>query len=45
MWIVGEDLPQEKNAVTLHPTEKDKFGLPIPNVHYDDHANDVAAFG
>ena len=42
MWIVGEDMPQEKNAVTLHPAEKDKFGLPIPNVHYDDHANDSA---
>jgi len=42
MWIVGEDMPQEKNAVTLNPTEKDQFGLPIPNVHYDDHTNDVA---
>ena len=42
MWIVGEDMPQETNAVTLHPTEKDKWGLPIPNVHYDDHANDLA---
>ena len=30
MWIVGEDMPQENNAVTLHPTEKDQFGLPIP---------------
>jgi choline dehydrogenase-like flavoprotein len=42
MWIVGEDMPQEKNAITLHPTERDKYGIPIPNVHYDDHANDVA---
>ena len=42
MWIVGEDMPQEKNGVTLHPTEKDRHGLPIPNVHFDDHANDVA---
>ena len=42
MWIVGEDMPQESNAVTLHPSEKDKFGLPIPNVHYDDHPNDIA---
>ena len=42
MWIVGEDMPQEKNGVTLHPTEKDQHGLPIPNVHFDDHANDVA---
>jgi len=42
MWIVGEDMPQETNAVTLHPNEKDQLGLPIPNVHYDDHSNDLA---
>ena len=42
MWLVGEDMPQEKNAVTLHPTEKDQVGLPVPNVHFDDHANDTA---
>lgn len=42
MWIVGEDLPQQSNAVTLHGTEKDQYGLPVPNVHYDDHANDLA---
>ena len=37
MWIVGEDMPQEKNGVTLHPTVKDKHGMPVPNVHFDDH--------
>ena len=42
MWIVGEDMPRETNRVTLHPTEKDQFGLPIPNVHFDDHPNDIA---
>jgi choline dehydrogenase-like flavoprotein len=42
MWIVGEDLPQETNRVTLHPDDKDQWGLPIPNVHYDDHTNDLA---
>jgi len=42
MWLVGEDMPQEKNGVTLHATEKDQYGLPVPNVHFDDHANDVA---
>jgi len=42
MWLVGEDMPQESNAVTLHPTEKDRYGLPVPNVHFDDHANDLA---
>ncbi len=42
MWIVGEDMPQNGNAVTLHATEKDQYGMPVPNVHFDDHANDVA---
>jgi choline dehydrogenase-like flavoprotein len=42
MWIVGEDMPQASNRVTLHPTEKDRFGLPVPNVHFDDHPNDIA---
>jgi choline dehydrogenase-like flavoprotein len=35
-------MPQEQNGVTLHASERDAFGLPIPNVHFDDHANDVA---
>jgi choline dehydrogenase-like flavoprotein len=42
MWLVGEDMPRETNRVTLHPTEKDQFGMPIPNVHFDDHENDIA---
>jgi choline dehydrogenase-like flavoprotein len=42
MWLVGEDMPQETNAVTLHATEKDQHGLPVPNVNFDDHANDLA---
>ena len=42
MWLVGEDMPQESNAVSLHPSEKDQYGLPVPNVHFDDHPNDVA---
>ncbi len=42
MWLVGEDMPQESNAITLHPSMTDQHGLPIPNVHFDDHPNDVA---
>lgn len=42
LWIVGEDMPQAKNGVTLHATEKDEYGMPIPNVHFDDHENDIA---
>ena len=42
MWLVGEDLPQESNRVTLNPDVKDQWGLPVPDVHYDDHPNDAA---
>ena len=42
MWIVGEDMPQETNRVTLNTDVKDDHGMPVPNVHYDDHPNDVA---
>jgi len=42
MWIVGEDMPQETNRVSLNHDVKDQFGLPTPNVHFDDHPNDIA---
>ncbi|MFL5251401.1 MAG: GMC family oxidoreductase [Rhodopila sp.] len=42
MWLVGEDLPQTANGVTLHATDKDQYGLPVPVVHFTDHANDIA---
>lgn len=42
MWIVGEDMPQETNRVTLNTGVLDQWGLPAPDVHFDDHANDVA---
>jgi choline dehydrogenase-like flavoprotein len=41
MWLVGEDMPQETNRITLSEA-KDKFGLPVADVHFDDHPNDVA---
>lgn len=42
MWIVGEDMPQATNRVTLDEAVLDQHGLPTPVVHYDDHPNDVA---
>ncbi|QFT93687.1 Fructose dehydrogenase large subunit [Roseovarius sp. THAF9] len=42
MWIVGEDMPQSTNRVTLNEDVKDQFGLPVANVHFDDHPNDIA---
>src|SRR5580698_1005798 len=41
MWLVGEDMPQETNRVTLSSV-KDQYGLPVADVHFDDHANDIA---
>jgi len=42
MWIVGEDMPQETNRVTLNHDVTDQHGLPVANVHFSDHANDKA---
>lgn len=41
-WICGEDMPQPTNRVTLAEDLTDRWGLPAPEVHYDDHPNDVA---
>ena len=42
MWIVGEDMPRTTNRITLNGEVKDQFGMPVANVHYDDHENDIA---
>jgi len=42
VWLVGEDMPQETNRVTLNHDELDQFDQPVPNVHFDDHPNDLA---
>jgi choline dehydrogenase-like flavoprotein len=38
--IVGEVLPQRSNAVRLHPSERDQYGLPVPHVVFGYHEND-----
>ncbi|WP_170386488.1 GMC family oxidoreductase [Ruegeria atlantica] len=40
VYIVGEDLAQEQNRITLHDTEKDQHGLPVPIVNRTPHNND-----
>ncbi len=42
MWIVGEDMPQETNRITINHDVKDQWGIPVVNVHFDDHPNDIA---
>ena len=39
---IGEDMPRASNAVTLHADRVDRYGVPVPVVHYDDHPNDIA---
>lgn len=42
LFAHGEDLPQAQNRITLHETRTDRAGVPIPVIHYDEHANDLA---
>jgi choline dehydrogenase-like flavoprotein len=42
LWIVGEDLPQRVNSVTLDPQVCDHYDLPVARVHHVDHPNDTA---
>jgi choline dehydrogenase-like flavoprotein len=42
LWIMGEDMPQYGNAVTLDPSVRDQHGLPVAHVHHVDHPNDTA---
>ena len=42
MFINGEDLPRADNRVTLNSDVKDANGLPVANVHVDEHPNDQA---
>ena len=43
LWIVGEDLPQAGNGVTLDKTAKDKYGMPVAHLKpFEDHPNDAA---
>jgi choline dehydrogenase-like flavoprotein len=40
--IVGEQLPNERNTVTLDGTTKDLYGLPAPRITYQVQENDRA---
>jgi choline dehydrogenase-like flavoprotein len=42
MFINGEDLPRSENRITLNSEAKDSFGLPVANIHVDEHPNDQA---
>jgi choline dehydrogenase-like flavoprotein len=42
IYVNGEDLPVADNRITLNPKVKDAFGLPVANIHIDDHPNNAA---
>jgi len=39
LMIMGEDPPSPSNRITLHPTRKDQYGIPVPVMHYKVHPN------
>ncbi|HEU5431686.1 MAG TPA: GMC family oxidoreductase, partial [Thermomicrobiales bacterium] len=44
LGLVGETLPQAHNDVTVHPSETDQYGLPIPVVTFAWGDNDKRLF-
>lgn len=42
VFVTGEDPPQAANRITLHPTERDANGLPVPVLEYAMHPNSDA---
>jgi choline dehydrogenase-like flavoprotein len=42
IFINGEDIPRATNRITLNANVKDTYGLPVPNIHVDEHENNGA---
>ncbi|HEU4624060.1 MAG TPA: GMC family oxidoreductase [Steroidobacteraceae bacterium] len=42
IFINGEDIPRATNRITLNRDVKDAYGLPVPNIHIDEHENNGA---
>ena len=40
LGVLGEILPDARNFVSLHATEKDQYGQPVPYVHFNLFEND-----
>ena len=41
-WLMGEAMSQESNWITLKCDVRDRFGLRVPGVHFNDHENYLA---
>ncbi len=42
VYAQGEQLPDVRNQVSLDPTAKDHFGLPVPHIRSEPRGNDLA---
>jgi len=42
MLVNGEDMPRATNRITLSASVKDRLGIPVANIHVDEHPNDAA---
>jgi choline dehydrogenase-like flavoprotein len=42
LFVTGEDPPEAANRITLHDSERDQNGLPVPVIEYRDHPNTLA---
>jgi choline dehydrogenase-like flavoprotein len=42
--VTGEDPPQASNRIVFDDTERDQYGLPVPVLEYEFHANSHAMF-
>jgi choline dehydrogenase-like flavoprotein len=38
--VLGEILPDARNYVSIHPTGRDQYGIPVPYVHFNLFEND-----
>ena len=42
MFISATSLPMDRNSISLHPTNKDKWGRPSILLTYKDHPDDIS---
>ena len=42
LWFCGDDLPQERCAITINKDDQDENGLPVLHIHIDLHQNEIA---
>jgi choline dehydrogenase-like flavoprotein len=44
LWVTGEDPPQASNRIVFDDSERDQYGLPVPVLEYEWHANSLAMY-